>query len=174
MNCFLDDSDGNVKAVLTYKRTQLQYDIENYAYIEGSIMQAPSAHNRHIVQDVGDKGNVDRITRVLDLAVDKCKEMLYPYTKHEIHRTEIDNNLKEVPVYGIVLSVPKTFSQTSLNLLSKLIHEYMVCEGVADWMSITNPEKAETWKSKSQEAIREVKIVLARRTQRIRRKTHPF
>lgn len=174
MSCFLEENEGKVNAVLMFKRSQLLYDIENYAHIEGSVMDTDKAHNRHMVQDVGQDGNVDRMTRVLDVGVARCREMLYAYTKHGVHRPELDDVLKEPDVYGIVMSVPKEFSQTTLNLLEKLIHEHLVCMGVADWMSITNPDKEQTWKAKAEEAEREINGCVLTRMGRVRRRGHPF
>ena len=157
-----------------FKREQLLYDVKNYAFIEGSVLDTESNHNRHMVQDVGDDGNVDRVTRVFDLTIAKCKELLYPYTKRDIHRSVLDDRLREPGVYGIVLEVPITFSQTTLNLLKKLVHEYLVCEAVADWMSITNPAKTETWKSKAEAAVSEIRVNVNTRISRTRRRMHPF
>lgn len=163
-----------MEAVLAFKRDELLYDIKNYAYIEGHVMDTDIAHQRHMVQDVGEEGNVDRMTRVLDLSAARCREALYPYVKHEVHRPELTDELKETPVYGIALSLPPDFSQTTLNLLERLVHEYMVCRGVADWMSITNPAKAETWALKAQEAESEMRTCLHARIARVRRRCHPF
>ncbi|RXE71582.1 hypothetical protein ED352_04560 [Muribaculaceae bacterium Isolate-002 (NCI)] len=174
MSCFLDDDNGTRVAVLMFKREELLYDIKNYAFIEGSVMDTESNHNRHMVQDVGETGNVDRVTRVLDLRVAKCKEFLYPYTKREIRRSVLDDKLREPGVYGIVLKVPATYSQTTLQLLEKLIHEYLVCEAVADWMSITNTAKAEIWKAKASEAESEIRVNVSTRMSRKRRRLAPF
>lgn len=174
MSCFLDKGDGTQSAVLMFKRDQLLYDIKNCAYIEGSVMDTESNHNRPIVQDVGEDGNVDRVTRVLDLTVAKCREVLYPYTKREIDLSVLNDKLREPGVYGIVLNVPKDFSQTTLDLLEKLAHEYLVCEAVADWMSITNTRKGEIWKSKAEDAVSEIRRNLNARISRTRRRLHPF
>lgn len=174
MSCFLENENGTQVAVLTFKRDQLLYDIKNYAYIEGSVMDTESNQNRHMVQDVGEDGNVDRVTRVLDLTIAKCKELLYPFTKLNIHRPELDDKLREPGVYGILLNVPTDFSQTTLNLLEKLIHEHLVCEAVADWMSITNTAKMEIWKSKAEDAVGEIRMNITTRISRTRRRPHPF
>lgn len=168
------DKNGNVEAVLGLKREQLLYDIRNYAYIEGHVMQTDNVHQQHTVQDVGEEGNVDRVTRVLDLAVAQCKELLYPYTKNEISNHELDDVLKEQDSYGIVLSLPAGFSQTTLNLLEKLIHEYIVDYAVADWMSITNPGKAETWAAKAVDMESQIRVALVSRNGRVRRRLSVF
>ncbi|MDE6246650.1 MAG: hypothetical protein K2M41_02255 [Muribaculaceae bacterium] len=174
MSCYFEMNESALQAVLGFKRDQLLYDIRNYAYIEGSVMDTQNEHNRHTVQDIGETGNIDRVNRVLDLAIAKCRETLYPYTKHTVINPVLDDKLREPGVYGIVLNVPTTFSQTTLILLEKLIHEYLVCEAVADWMSITNPVKMETWKSKAEDALNEIRVNINTRISRTRRRMHPF
>ena len=174
MSCLLKKEEGKANAILTFKRDRLIYDIENYAYIEGSVMETENSHNRHTVADVGQEGNIDRVSRKIDLAVAKCKEMLYPYTKHEVHKPVLDNRMKAPSTYAIVLTVPEGFSQTTLILLERLIHEYIVCMAVADWMSITNPSKTETWREKAEEAATEIRTSLRARLGNVRRKPHPF
>ena len=174
MSCFLKEEPGQIIAVLSFKRDELLYDIENYAFIEGSIMRTESAHERHMVQDVGQEGNVDRVIRVIGLYVAKCREILYAFTKSKIHRPWLDDVLRDPKVYGIVLSLPEGFSQTTLSLLEKLIHEYIVCGAVADWLSITDREKSELWWQKSMEAKGEIESHMGRRMTRVRRRMHPF
>lgn len=173
MSCFLENEAGKRFAVLIFKRDQLLYDIKNYSYIEGSIMDPETPpHNRHTVQDVGEEGNIDRVSRVLELNHAKVKEALYPYTKHEIHKEELNNKLRKPDVYGIVLNVPNDFSQTTLILLENLIHEYLVCRVVYDWMSITNPAKQEIWKIKADEALAEIRKSLTSKIKKTRIRTH--
>ena len=179
MSCYfqeaIDGTDEKLQAVLTFKREELLYDIENYAYIEGAVLpRETDPHNRHMVADAGQDGNVDRISRVLDVEFATMKEMLYPYTKHEIHNAELDNSLREPGTYGMILNVPADFSQTTLILLEKLIHEYLVCKAVADWMSITNPQKAPVWEKKAEEAETKLRENLLTRQGRVRRKLGPF
>lgn len=174
MSCFLEEKNGRRNAVLVFKRDQMLYDIKNYAFIEGSVMDTESNHNRHMVQDVGEEGNVDRVTRVLNLTMKKCREFLYPYTKNELHHAELSDNLYEPKVYGIVLSVPNDFSQTTLYLLKDLIHEYLVCKAVSDWLSITNNAKAHVWEAKAEKAENEIRITLHNRQTKVRRRMHPF
>lgn len=174
MSCFLEEKDGTVNVMLGFRRDELLYDIRNCAYIEGHVAATEDVHVRHTIQDAGEEGNVDRITRVLDLSVSQCKEMLYPYTKHEIHRFEWNDRLREPETYGIALLVPQSFSQTTLNLLEKLVHEYIVCMAVAEWMRITYPAKAATWADKALKTAEEIRMCLHTRRTGIRRKMHPF
>ena len=163
---------GKQVVVIILKREQLLYDIKNYCYIEGDIMPEDTQHSRHMVQDVGEEGNVDRVTRILDLAHADVVESLYPFTQLEIHHPVVDDRLREKPVYGIFLNVPESYSQTTLNLLGGLIHELMVCIAIADWMSITNPPKEETWKRKAEATLTRINQVKSQTRDRSRIRPH--
>lgn len=172
MSCFLEENDNHVYAVLGFEREQLLYDIKNCSFIEGSVMDTDSHHQRHMVQDVGEEGNVDRVTRILDLVVSQCKELLYPYTNHRIYRHALNDKLKNHKVYGIVLKLPYGFSQTTLDLLERLIHELLVCKAMEEWMRLTNPAKASSWAEKAADAMSEIRLNLMTRMHRTRIKPH--
>ena len=62
---YCQNSQSKTKAVtLVFKREELLYDAENYSFVEGDIMQAEDEHARHQVFDIGQDGNVDRVTRI--------------------------------------------------------------------------------------------------------------
>lgn len=185
---------------LLFKRSELLYDIKNYAYVEGDVMQVNTEHDRHQVQDIGETGNIDRVTKVLDLAYAESVEALFPYTKQDVEQvTEMDNMPtvvydEEPPAnegsdevftnekpgetksqdYEIQLLVPDAYSKTTVTLLVRYIHEYMVCRVLADWMSITNPPSAPKWKEKEQEMLEAMKEAVNFRTKRVRRTQTPF
>ena len=69
---------------LTFKRSELIYDVANYSFVEGDIMKADEEHARHQVFDIVESGNENRVTRILNLAHAECIEMLFPYTKEDI------------------------------------------------------------------------------------------
>lgn len=161
-----------LNVTLAFKREQLLYDIKNYAYVESHVMPPDAEHAKHMVADVGEEGNVDRVTRVLDLGVSMCRELLYPWAKKDIGKTEYDDTLQEREQYQIEMNVPSTMSQTTLTLVERQIHEYLVCRGVADWLSITNPAKSETWLAKAAEAESEIRVAIHSRMQRTRIRQH--
>lgn len=172
MSCCVENEGSTKKVKLTFKRDQLLYDIKNYAYVESHVMAPEMEHAKHMVADVGEEGNVDRVTRVIDLGVSMCREILYPWAKKDIANTELDDTLKERQQYVIGMNVPSTMSQTTLTLVERLIHEYLVCRGVADWLSITNPQKAETWLAKAAEAESEIRTAIHSRMERTRIRQH--
>ena len=164
----------NKTITLTFKRDALIYDISNYAYVEGDIMPTDDPA-KHQVLDIVQEGNVDRVTRMLDIAHAECVEMMYPYSKMECSEVEQrDNELKETDVYAITLLVPDGFSQTTTTLISKLAHEYMVCRVLFDWFSITKPAAQNNWGIKMENARAEIRERLNARCNRIRRTQSPF
>lgn len=139
-------------------------------------MPADDEHKRHQVFDIVEAGNVDRVTRVLNTSHTECVEMLYPYTKEEIPDTQkvLDDKLTEPEIYEIKLSLPHEFSLTTVKLLENLIHEYLVCRVLADWMSITNPDSEENWEKKFTSLRNKIKTSLLSRRGKTRRKLSPF
>ena len=178
MNCcqlYCCKSKRNKTVLLRFSREQLLYDIKNYAYVEGDVMKTNDAHDRHQVQDVGETGNVDRITRILDLAYSECQEMLYPYTKTVVPDGESKNDdLQENEFYFIYLSVPEDLSETTTEMWEKLIHEYMVYRAVEDWMSITKPDSAANWMAKIEDIKQKIQESKSGRVGALHRTLSPF
>lgn len=163
---------------LTFKRAEILYDASNYSYIEGDVIRIQDEHTAHMVFDITQDGNVDRVTRVLNLAHSECVEMLYPYTQTAIPETEekqtLNDILTEPDTYTIDLSLPDNFSPTTVNLLENLIHEYLVCRILADWLSITYPAKEINWEKKFTSLRTKIKSALMSRRGATRRKIQPF
>lgn len=162
--------------MLTFKRKELVYDVENYSFVEGDIMSTDDEHARHQVFDIGQDGNIDRVTRILNLAHAECVEMLFPYTKEEIPDAQkpIDDILTAPDEYSITLRLPDGFSLSTLNLLTHLIHEYLVCRVLSDWMSITNPSSQANWEDKLSSIKGKIQTSVVSRIGKIKRKLKPF
>lgn len=170
-----NSDDDKRKLTLLFDRESLLYDIGNIAYVEGDVMQTEDPHAKHQVIDVTEDGNVDRVTRMLDVAHATCVDFLYPYTKSEIEEgTELDDLFRESGTYKIEMTVPQQFSATTANLLEKWIHEYMVCYVLADWLAITYPAAAEKWGVKAQGLLDEAKKRINSRTGVLTRPLRPF
>ena len=158
---------------LKFLRSQLLSDIKNYAFVEGDVMGEEKQHAQHVLVEIGEEGNVDRVSRILAVVHAAVIDMLYPYTKQEPIEEEIDNCLFAPNEYVIELHVPDTMSRTTLHLLSKLIHEYMVYCVLADWLSITNPEASANWNAKAEATEKEITKAKNQRGV-FTRATHPW
>lgn len=177
-SCFNSDAVDNkaTKNVsLVFDREQLIYDIKNYAYIEGHVWGEGNQHAQHILVEIGEEGNVDRVNRILEVVHAAAIEMLYPYTKQEPLDGEIICNRMWTPdEYQIKMEVPVSMSRTTLHLLNKLIHEFMVARVIHDWLSITHPDAARNWLEKALDATEEINSVKNSRTGVLRRPSHPL
>ena len=157
-----------------FKRDQLLYDVKNLAYVEADVMEDES-HAKHQVFDIGEDGNIDRVTRMFDLAFARCLEFCYPYSKRIVDDgTYMTDVLRESPMYGMELLLPDDFSITTVNLLEKYIHEFMVCWALWDWLSITDPTNAEVWAAKAAAVMDDMKKTLQGRLGRTRKSVTPF
>ena len=168
--------DYRTKTVqLTFKRKELVYDCENYSFVEGDLMQEAEEHAKHQVFDIAQDGNIDRVTRMLNLCFADCVELCYPFSKETvIDGTEMDDTLVYHDQYVLTLKVPETFSQTTVRLLLKLIHELMVDYVMSDWMSITKPSSKATWEEKIEKLKGKITSCIGKRTGRVRRPMNPF
>ena len=160
---------------LLFRREQLLYDIGNYAFVEGDLLGEEAEHVAHQVKDIVESGNVDRVTRVLNLAHHECEELLYPYTKTALgHGVVLDDTLACPDVYEIVLTVPNTFARTTVELLRDSVHEYLVCRVLQDWLSLTNTPGAAAWDEKLAGIKSKIQQSLLSRRRYVRRKLKPF
>ncbi len=160
---------------LTFLREQILYDCKNYSFIEGDTMHTQDEHDRHQVFDIGEDGNIDRFTRILDLAFAECVESCYPYTKENVDDTaELDDTLEERSELVMTLLLPDDFSKTTVELLRRLVHELLVSRVMADWMSMTKPESYASWQTKIDDLKEKISTSLNSRTGRVRRPLAPF
>lgn len=161
---------------LTFKRAQLLYDISNNSYVEADVLQEGEGHSKHQVFDIVQEGNVDRVTRILNLVYSECVEFLYPYVKEDIPDdvVSLDDILTEPEEYIITLSLPITFSMTTVRKLKELIHEYLVSRVLADWLSMTLPASAEKWEKTSEVLKNNIRTSLMWRMRKVKRKLKPF
>lgn len=160
---------------LAFKREELLYDIKNVAFVEGDVMRTENEHERHQVIDIGEDGNIDRVTRMLDLAFARCVELCYPYSKEPTWpETIMDDVLNETETYVMRMRVPVDYSQTTVTLLERLIHELLVSRVLWDWMSITNRDAAAAWFQKMNDLEEQIKDALNAHIGRVRLTLTPF
>ncbi len=162
-------------ATIVLKRQELLYDCKNLGFIESDVMRVEDEHSRHQVADIGEDGNVDRVTRIFDLTFAKIVELCYPYSKIPVEdESFIDDRFREAKVYAVDLLVPDDFSQTTLILLERLMHELMVARVMEDWLGITNPEASAKWAVKAEGLEEDIRTHLNGRCGRVRKTQTPF
>ena len=160
---------------LTFKRNELLYDIKNVAFVEGDVIPGGTENNRHQTIDIAEEGNIDRVTRILDLVFAEIVESLYILTKCDAEDGTIkDDTFTETDVYTTNLNVPDDFSDISAEYLEKLIHELLVARVLGEWLAITYPTASEKWQIKASDIKDKILSTSRRTSQRARLKLHPW
>ena len=173
--CCNNSANNTKQAILRFERKELLADIKNYAYIEWDTMKRDNDHDRHMVADIVEKGNVERVTRVLDLTFAHIVELCYPYTKKWAKpKSSRDDEYEEEDEYVMYMTIPETFSETTLNYLEKLIHNLLVNAVLADWFSMTKPESAANWATKTNALEDAIVTSLTHRYRPLTRKSSPY
>ena len=184
MYYIFDNRNGTKTVVLTFLRNELLNDLDQYGFVEGDVMRVGDPkndaeehlrHGRHQTQDITQDGNIDLVTRWINLKLSWCREALFPYTKSPVmDNVTLDDVLREPSTYTIAMTVPDDFSETTVTYLEELIHNLLVWWVLYYWFSITKPEGAEKWLASAEGAEKDIKGALAKRCGRTRRPLRPF
>ena len=176
MTCPYSNTNKQTNCVtMSFHRRELLHDIQNYSFVDGEILPDEAQCIKHLLQDILEPGNIDRVNRMLDLGYTECLDALYPYTKVDVKDGEsTDDKQSTTDVYVIEMNVPEGYSRTTLSHLTNLIHEYLVCRVVGDWGTIANPQGSALWLHKLADIKLKIEESLHRRTGRTRRKVSPF
>lgn len=183
MYYIFDNRDKTKTVVLTFLRNELLNDLDQYGFVEGDVMKDSGDrrefhhldHGKHQTQDITQEGNIDLVTRWLNLKLAWCREALFPWTKDPVmDNVTLDDILDDPETYSIIMTVPDDFSDTTVVYLEELIHNLLVWWVLYHWLSITKPEGAEKWLADEQRAEEDLKKTLAKRCGKTRRPLRPF
>lgn len=183
MYYIFENSDRTKTVVLQFLRTELLNDLDGYGFVEGDVQRGSGGqkelehldHGVHMTKDITQDGNVDLVTRWLDLELARCREALYPYTKNPVmDNVTLDDVLDATQTYVINMTVPDDFSETTVVLLEQLIHNLLVYWVLYKWLSITKPEGADKWLALAKAGEEEIKGTLARVCKKVYRRMSPF
>ena len=158
---------------LSVSRNEILYDVNNISFVTSDLMEQGEA--KHQVADVGQKGNVDWATRIMNLSFREVVEALYPFAKTAVEDGYTkDDTFTENSTYSVELNVVDDFSQTTADLIVELIHNFMVYRILYEWFIITSPDRAKEWETKYLETLRDIRNKLNNRTGVTRRKLSPW
>lgn len=161
---FPDSIEGlrNLRILLVFEEKEITYDASNITFTQGDIARiadkyghdllgSEKEHLMHQWKDIAEDGNIDRVRRIISLAVSQVSDMLYKYTRScPVTDTELRDCNVAQDEYVIAMQLPPQFSQNTAELLLKLIHEYIVASVLEDWAGITYPEAKPLWAEKKQ------------------------
>ncbi len=173
------------KVMLEMQKEELVFDIRNtaYSFADSQRTFGMDEHTLHQVFDVGEDGNRDKLARILDSAVEDCKETLYRFTKAEMLGGGFDSNeweecigapCNEEDAYYLVMRMPKGFSSTSVHTMMVYIHDYIVNQALYEWLMVVYPSGADRFWALAEEKKKKIKEAANRSAQKSRIRLHPF
>lgn len=173
------------KVMIEMQKDELVFDIKNTAYSFADSQRNASVdeHSLHQVFDVGEDGNRDKLARLLDSAVEDCKEFLFRFCKLEMKGSGFDSNeweecigspTNEEEAYYIALRMPQGFSKTSIHTMTTYLHDYIVYQSLYEWLMIVYPDGAERFLTLAEEKKQKIKDAANRSAGRSRIRLHPF
>lgn len=173
------------KVIVELVKDELIHDIKNTAFAFADSLKTDDvdAHVLHNVFDVGEDGNRDKLARILDSAIEDCREILFRFCKIEMTDGGFDSNEWEdcvgSPVnkedsYYLVMNMPKEFSKTSIHTITVYIHDYVVNQALYEWLMVVYPSGADSFWALADEKRKKIKEAAIRSTGRSRIKLHPF
>lgn len=171
----LSTQDYTKQVTLTFKRSEILDDISAYGYVEGDVMPNEAGQIKVQTQDIIQDSNRELCTRIIQLVVSRCIEILYPFTKESVDDTNpYDDTLSDPQSFVITLMVPETFSKTTADYLCKIIHQLIVARVLENWLRITNPAAAAQWMARGDSLEENLQSAKSIRIRKVRRGLSPF
>ena len=173
------------KAMVELTKKELVFDIKNTAYIFADSYVSKDVDPKQLKNafDIGEDGNRDKLARILDSAVEDCREMLFRFTKSEVGGNGFESNeweecigspTNDEDAYYLAMMVPDGFSHTSVHTIAVYIHDYIVNQAMYEWMMIVLPEAADRFWALAEDKKQKIKDASNRSARRCRIRLHPF
>lgn len=168
-------SGGGITVRLDLFRKELLYDIANCGYMYGSTIGDDGVKVRDVVQGITDEGNVDMVTRLLDLGFAQMNELLYPFTKEAAESGSADDTLKETEKYQMKLELPEGVSKTSVALMITLAHDFLVNFVLARYFGLLGMDKSASYHMMmANVSADDLRSAALRQSAKLRRTLRPF
>lgn len=159
---------------ISFRRDELIADVERMADLLSHDL-AKESHVRHMLADICQDGNIDRVCRSMSLAYQLCQGFLHRFTRTDIGDNETFCNAFCWPeAYRMVLNVPDNFSEGAVTLVGHLVHEYICTYVLWDYLTLLRSELAAEWNSKLSSLEEQIKNAAQLPGGRYRRPLQPF
>ncbi len=163
-----DNSDKETEIVRTkLSKEDILYDIANLGYIEGDVVGEDAIHVKHVIQDICQEGNVDRVERILELVWLRCLDILSPVSAPD---EELDRYEVLVAVKRIVLRR----HSAAVRSIPALVRELMTATVLWEWLGISNARAAEKWGIKCEDLWDRLRSIVLRLQSPVRRPLSPW
>lgn len=172
------------RSTIELYKNELWHDVENTAYIYASGVDEQRASPRRLanVFDINEGGNHDRVSRLMDNAVEDCMEMLYALTRREGRMSYasdeqcevVGSNENDDESYTIMFSVPDGFSAESVHAMALYAHDYVVYTVLKNWMLLVWPDGVGQMSALADDAAERLRAASRKRARPMRISMCPF
>lgn len=173
------------KVMIELVKKELIYDIKNTAFIFADSYSNPNVDAKQLknVFDVSEDGNMDKLARILDSAVEDCREMLFRFTKLEMLGGGFDSDewaecigspANEEENYYLAMRMPQGFSKTSVHTMTVYIHDYIVNQCMYEWLMVVFPDGADRFWALAEDKKQKIQAASNRSANRPRIALHLF
>ena len=178
--------NNGYKVMIELEKKELIYDIKNTAFsFADSYASQKNTDSKQLknVFDISEEGNRDKLARILDSAVEDCREMLFRFTKVEMLCGGFDSNewaecigspTNEEEAYYLALRMQNGFSKTSVHTMTVYIHDYIVNQCLYEWLMVVFPDGADRFWALAEDKKQKIQAASNRSANRPRIALHLF
>lgn len=134
-----------MSASITFLADEVIADVRSAAWLESELHQDLDRHRRHQMADICEEGNIERVRRVLSVAVAEARMALAP----ALHPpgVAIDVNILQFRQRWIFRLMYSPDAATLIFIREK-IHEFLVAAVMADRTDVIIPSASSLWRER--------------------------
>lgn len=159
---------------LTIIAEEVLADIRSAAWLESELHSEIDRHGRHEMADICEKGNIERVWRVLGISVAEVRVALQKILCQEKQISRV-NVLEEPESWNFTFLY--RLSNYSISYIKEKTHEYLVSSVMADRTSVIIPTAADVWRFRAETALSALRTMASTKQMpcsRVRRPLSPF
>lgn len=140
------------RIMMELQKGELVFDVANTTYTFADALSDDEVRDKNKIIDVAQDGNRDKLARILDEAVEDCRETLYNLGKGHVdgswYETDewdecVGSPINDEESYYLKMFAPRYFTTSSLHTMTVYAHNYIVNKAVADWLMMVYPKGTE-------------------------------
>lgn len=143
-----------MKYPLCIKSEEVLADIRSAAWLEQELHPELDRHRRHEMADICEPDNVERVWRVLGIAVAEIRRVAVRIFRQEKYPA-MTNGLERPEEWTFLFLFP--LPSSSVGFLREKIHEYLVASVMAERTGFIIPDAQKIWHLRASSVIEEIR-----------------
>lgn len=159
---------------LWIKSGELLADVRSAAWLEAELHPELDRHRRHEMADICETDNIERVWRVLAIAVAEIRAVLVRILRRERH-IPVVNDIQRRQGWRFSFLFP--LKEAVFSLLRENIHEYLVAAVMAERTAVIMTPSARVWRERADArlaALRSAAVTASHQSGPVRRPLWPL